>query len=115
MTPGIRAVARRSLPRLPRHVLPLPQGRDYLDRWTAVTVVRGIQGYGKTTLVAAWLRDQPETVRSLWVRARKSNDHPVTFSRPVGGEISRHRPLASGTDIRRSDDMFALLDQMLAA
>jgi LuxR family maltose regulon positive regulatory protein len=32
-----------------------------------MTVIRGIQGLGKTTLVASWLQDQPDSVRSVWV------------------------------------------------
>jgi ATP/maltotriose-dependent transcriptional regulator MalT len=57
----------RSLPRLPKQVVPLTRPWKLLDQSAAITVVRGIQGYGKTTLVAAWLRDQPEWIDSAWV------------------------------------------------
>jgi LuxR family transcriptional regulator, maltose regulon positive regulatory protein len=61
--------SRRSLPRLPRHVVQLPEPRSVLDKWPPLLVVRGIQGYGKTTLVAAWLHENQESVRWLWVGA----------------------------------------------
>lgn len=54
-------------PRLPRHLVVQEQARLQLDQWVAITVVRGAQGYGKTTLVAAWLQAQPEPVCSIWV------------------------------------------------
>jgi LuxR family maltose regulon positive regulatory protein len=63
----VTAAAPRLLPRLPRQVVSLERVRDSLDRWAALTAVRGIQGYGKTTAVAAWLREQPASVRSVWV------------------------------------------------
>jgi LuxR family maltose regulon positive regulatory protein len=59
----------RRLPRLPVPTLALPRARKYLDHFAAVSVVQGAQGYGKTTLVAAWLRDQSSSVRSVWVTA----------------------------------------------
>lgn len=61
---------RRSLPRLPGDfVMPGSLAR-HLDKWAAVTVVRGIQGYGKTTAVAAWLRGQPQSVLVHWTSGR---------------------------------------------
>jgi len=53
-----------------------------------MTFVRGIQGYGKTTLVAGWLQDQPDSVRALWVDA-KPGDDARTFAIRMAGELRR--------------------------
>jgi len=55
------------LPRRPPFVIPRRRARALLDRWGAVTVVHGLQGFGKTTLVAEWLRAQKEPVRVVWL------------------------------------------------
>jgi LuxR family maltose regulon positive regulatory protein len=68
--PAMRLVPRSTPPRLPGAVVTVQAVRTQLDRWAAVTVVPGIQGYGKTTAVAAWLHDQPPSVRTFWVTAR---------------------------------------------
>jgi predicted ATPase len=57
--PAMRLVRRSVPPRLPAAVVTVQAVRMQLDRWAPVTVLPGIQGYGKTTAVAAWLRDQP--------------------------------------------------------
>jgi LuxR family maltose regulon positive regulatory protein len=33
----------------------------------AITVVHGLQGYGKTAFVGGWLRDQPSSTRTIWL------------------------------------------------
>jgi LuxR family maltose regulon positive regulatory protein len=45
--------------------------RRQLERWAAVTVLPAIQGYGKTTAVAEWLRSQqpPFAWRTVWLTA----------------------------------------------
>lgn len=63
------AALRSTLPRRPRHVVLAAAARRKLDSWAPITLVIAIQGYGKTTAVAEWLRDQPGSVRTLWLNA----------------------------------------------
>ncbi|MDP3890974.1 LuxR C-terminal-related transcriptional regulator, partial [Nocardioides sp.] len=67
---AVSGADRRSLPRLPRHFVMPGRLSRHLDTWAAVTVVRGIQGYGKTTAVTSWLRDQPPSVGVRWISGR---------------------------------------------
>ncbi len=62
-----------------------------------MTFVRGIQGYGKTTLVADWLRDQQDSVRSLWINAIPGDD-ARTFSTRLAGELRRAGLVDRGFD-----------------
>jgi LuxR family maltose regulon positive regulatory protein len=50
----------RTVPRLPERVLTRPRLIERFAEWAPITVVRGAQGYGKTTAVAGWLGAQPE-------------------------------------------------------
>lgn len=50
-------------------------------------MVYGIQGYGKTTLVSGWLRDQPTDVVVTWVSARPSNGDVDLFAAHVLAEL----------------------------
>ena len=61
------------LPRAPRHWVSVVQARALLDQWAPVAIVRGLQGYGKTTLVSTWLRDQSGT-RAIWMSAHAADD-----------------------------------------
>ncbi|MDT5175265.1 MAG: LuxR family transcriptional regulator, maltose regulon positive regulatory protein, partial [Mycobacterium sp.] len=95
----------RTLPRMPDVLVARPQARRYLDRWAAVTVVRGLQGYGKTTLVAGWLQDQPAAVRSVWVSARTAGSDPDLFARHLLRELRQavpdfDNPLGSSAESR---------------
>lgn len=82
---------RRRLPRRPNDVVALDRVRAYLDRWAPVTVVLGVQGYGKTTTVAAWLRDQPESVSSVWVSAKAVAHGHDAFTRTLRKEVRQTR------------------------
>ncbi|HEY0247905.1 MAG TPA: AAA family ATPase [Gryllotalpicola sp.] len=55
-------------------VLVLPRITELLDRPAAITVVRGMQGYGKSTHVATWIRSQPGPLRVLWLTATAYTD-----------------------------------------
>lgn len=61
-------------PRLARHLIDRPRLLARLDARAPLTVLRAPVGYGKTTLVAQWLRRQPagdETV--VWIRPRRED------------------------------------------
>lgn len=116
-TRGKARPMRRSLPRLPRHVLRLPEVMAHLDRWAPITVVRGIQGYGKTVAVSAWLADLPSDVLSVWLNARSSQDDPGLFGQHLERELERAR-LGDTRAVARSDqsrDPAAALDRLAAA
>lgn len=83
----------RDLPRLPQQVIALAGARGLLDRWGAVTVVRGIQGYGKTTTVAAWLRDQSASVISVWMSAKPGIADTNDFARALDAALARAKGL----------------------
>lgn len=61
---------RTNMPRLIQPILHRTKLEARLDQWAPVTVVRGMQGLGKTVLVASWLERQPENqVVPIWLRA----------------------------------------------
>lgn len=68
-----------NFPRLPGHVVRMGDAGRYLDRWAAVTVVMGPQGFGKTTQVALWLRDLEDAPDVVWVSARHTDDWMARF------------------------------------
>jgi LuxR family maltose regulon positive regulatory protein len=75
----------RSLPRIHGPVLRRARLESRLAEWPPVTVVRGVQGYGKTTLVAAWLEAQPlDEVTSVWVTATPGLADPDRFGDHLG-------------------------------
>lgn len=107
------------LPRLPQHIVELEAARRRLDRWGAVTVVRGVQGYGKTTTVAAWLHDQGREVLPVWVNASSSRqDSASSFTSALAAAIGRARaddldPGEAGRRGRGADaDPIATLGQL---
>lgn len=113
----MRRPVRRSLPRMPRHVLRLPDVSAHLERWAPITVVRGIQGYGKTTAVSAWLDDQSSDVLSVWLSARGSQDNPALLSREAERQLGRtglggSRSAAEGDHL---EDPVAALDRVAFA
>jgi len=58
------------LPRLPRALLSRPRLDGHLDEWAPLTVLHGPEGYGKTTLVTAWLdRQRDRELRPVYVAA----------------------------------------------
>jgi LuxR family maltose regulon positive regulatory protein len=70
-----------SIPRLPRDLLVRRRLEAHLDAWSPITVVRGAQGYGKTTLVAGWLDRRRDDVTSIWITADAEMDDPGAFAR----------------------------------
>ncbi|MDT4934635.1 MAG: LuxR family transcriptional regulator, maltose regulon positive regulatory protein, partial [Pseudonocardiales bacterium] len=116
----------RSLPRLPNQVIPLARPWKFLDQSAAITVVRGIQGYGKTTLVATWLRDQPEWIDSAWVSIVSGAEAEQTFGDRLVAALDRTRLIAARgtrhsqtgmapTDTALCADALGLLDRVAAA
>ncbi|MCC6495901.1 MAG: helix-turn-helix transcriptional regulator [Propionibacteriaceae bacterium] len=70
--------------RLPRQVtrpMPRPQLQGLLDASDAVplTLVSAPPGYGKTTLVAAWLAGRAPLRRFAWVSLSEQDRHPTSF------------------------------------
>jgi LuxR family maltose regulon positive regulatory protein len=83
----------RVLPRLPRHMLRRPQLEKRLGEWTAVTVIQGIRGCGKTTLLADWLNRQPNSqVTVAWVTATRE----MAEREQLVGQLVRRLRLATG-------------------
>jgi LuxR family maltose regulon positive regulatory protein len=109
--------ARMNVPRLPAVLLPLARTGKYLDQWAAITVVRGIQGYGKTTLVAGWLRAQPDdAVIPVWIDGRSGD-----FDQAALATVSRaaealppHQRLVLVVDDAHCVRDKALLDEFIA-
>jgi len=82
-----------ALPRLPKHVVPSPEARALLDQSAPLAVIRGIQGYGKTTLVASWLGDQQDSVRWVWVSARSDGGDVLEVVDRAAGALTEGRPI----------------------
>lgn len=61
-------------PRSDAPFLALPRVMRLLDRRAALTVVRGMQGYGKSAHIMAWIRSQPSPLRVLWLTATSCSD-----------------------------------------
>ena len=73
-------VNRLSLPRIADNLIRRPKLEKRLSEWAPITVVRGLRGYGKTTVVALWLESQhSEEVTAAWVTARPVNGDPRCF------------------------------------
>lgn len=72
------------LARLPNLLLSRPALEERLDSWASITVIRGPQGYGKTTLVVSWLErlTSPEVMR-VWVNAGRDLNDRERFWRHV--------------------------------
>jgi LuxR family maltose regulon positive regulatory protein len=72
------------LARLPNLLLRRPALEDRLDSWASMTVIRGPQGYGKTTLVVSWLERLTSTrVIRVWVNAGPDLNERERFWRHV--------------------------------
>jgi LuxR family maltose regulon positive regulatory protein len=80
----------RSLPRLASRLLPRPELEARLNEWAPLTVVRGLHGSGKTTLVATWL-DRPSMAEtmSVWVAAQPPVDGVETFEDCLSRSLGR--------------------------
>jgi ATP/maltotriose-dependent transcriptional regulator MalT len=75
--------------------------------------VRGLQGYGKTTVVAAWLDSQrPIEVSATWVTARPPNDDLQSFEDCLSQSL-RNAGLA--TDVAPGESPLAGFAQLRAA
>jgi ATP/maltotriose-dependent transcriptional regulator MalT len=76
---------REWLPPLPSPLLARPRLERRLAAWAPVTVVRGRQGSGKTTLVASWLNSQSvREVTPLWITADTGMLGMDAFNRQLG-------------------------------
>ncbi len=72
------------LARLPKLLLRRPALEKQLGTWPSITVIRGPQGYGKTTLVVSWLESlkNARTIR-VWVNAGPDLNDRERFWRHV--------------------------------
>lgn len=69
-----------SFPRLPREPVPRPGLSRRLDRLAPITIVEALPGFGKTTLVASWAREQhARGSRVVWLRATADVADVSTF------------------------------------
>jgi LuxR family maltose regulon positive regulatory protein len=74
-------------PRLPVRLLRRPRLEAELDRWLPLTVVRGIAGTGKTTLIASWVEANQEPRNGMvWLRPGEISGSDVDMV----GVIDRH-------------------------
>ncbi|HEX2300834.1 MAG TPA: hypothetical protein VHH34_20390, partial [Pseudonocardiaceae bacterium] len=72
------------LARLPKLLLRRPMLEKRLDSWSSITVIRGPQGYGKTTLVVSWLEGlHTAGVIRVWVNAGPDLNERERFWRHV--------------------------------
>jgi len=66
--PKDAAGGRDFIPRLPDGLLARPRLYERLSEFTPITVVRGFQGTGKTTLVGSWLNQIPTSdALNVWI------------------------------------------------
>ncbi|MFD1506569.1 hypothetical protein FE374_15725 [Georgenia yuyongxinii] len=73
-------------PRTPKDVVVEQRLLDLLDARTPLTVVRGPRGFGKTTLIGAWLAALPTEQDAVYLRlTRASNDAATFWSGLAGG------------------------------
>jgi len=71
---------RAGVPRLPRRLLERPALEAVLDDPAPLTIVNGVQGYGKTTLLAAWARRrQAGGLPTSWIAAHPELNSLVAF------------------------------------
>ncbi|WP_431074036.1 LuxR C-terminal-related transcriptional regulator [Microbacterium phyllosphaerae] len=86
-------------PTLPRHLLPRTELIARLDDGAALTVVLGVQGYGKTTLLAEWAwRRAGRGLPTVWLTASSSVNDRASFEsalRREWREVVRDAPLVS--------------------
>lgn len=69
---------------LPRHHLPRPELLARLDDEAQLTIVYGVQGYGKTTLLAEWVRGRAAAGRTtLWLTATPALNRPDALARAL--------------------------------
>ncbi len=103
--------ARASLPRLPTHYLARPSLDKRLAGLAPVTIVRGPQGYGKSSLVAAWLaRQDPQRIVPVWLNLSTSLAQYQTFMTQLSNRLRAGGLLNSSTVL----PALVELDQVLA-
>jgi LuxR family transcriptional regulator, maltose regulon positive regulatory protein len=78
----------RSLPRVPSAFVVRQRLYDLLDRDAPITVVRAIQGFGKTTLLAGWLETLSPDVVPVWVSLTSALGQKDEFLRHLRRRMS---------------------------
>ncbi|MFC5731585.1 MULTISPECIES: LuxR C-terminal-related transcriptional regulator [Nocardioides] len=96
------------IPRLPQHIVQQRRARALLDRRAPITVVLGHQGYGKTTLVNAWLREQPDRSEAIWLNARAGLDLTEMVSRTLDQRPKSDRTILVIDDAHHARDQTLL-------
>ena len=77
-----------ALPRVAGQLLRRRRLEDRLAQWAPFTLVRGLRGYGKTTLVAAWLESQPlDGLTVVWVASNSPNAQAKTLEQVLGAAL----------------------------
>ena len=83
--PTLLLATKLYLPQAPRVLVPRPRLAERLDRGTrsTLTLVSAPAGFGKTTLLAAWLAAgpaAPQDSRSVaWLSLDREDNDPTTF------------------------------------
>jgi len=99
------ASARRKIPALPRHLLLRPELESVLDDGASLTVVHGVQGYGKTTLLAAWASHREAAGEHVvWITGEEALNDAARLDATIGS------PLADGTVVV-VDDLHLIQDE----
>ncbi len=82
------------LPRARQGLVPRPRLGERLLRRneTRLTLVSAPAGFGKTTLLSAWLTDRGERVRTAWVSLEETDRHAAAFWTYVVTSLERARP-----------------------
>jgi LuxR family maltose regulon positive regulatory protein len=85
------------IPRLPAVLVERPRLYERLDAAAPLTLVHGPGGFGKTTLVAAWLEQRADDARVAWISVPADVDGPAGFWALVARELARAGiPVAEG-------------------
>jgi LuxR family transcriptional regulator, maltose regulon positive regulatory protein len=113
-TPPLGAGPRRYLPVLPKPIVRRARLEALLDdgQRRQITLVSGLPGAGKTTLVASWLR--PTRRPAAWVGLDGRDNEPGRLARSVVAGLALVSPVAEPVPRRRRSDA-AALDQAFAA
>ena len=77
-----------TLPRVTGQLFRRRQLEGRLSQWAPLTLVRGLRGYGKTTLVAAWLESQAgEKDTVVWVSATSQSAETKAFEETLAESL----------------------------
>ncbi|MHB1290273.1 MalT transcriptional regulator family protein, partial [Georgenia sp.] len=90
-------------PRTPKDVVVGPELLDLLSAGAPLTVLRGPRGYGKTTLIGAWLDARPPE-RFAYLRLTHACNDRLVFWEGLESALAEHGVLAARTAEDQDDD-----------